>query len=456
MIVLDKVKFAYAGADEYAVKGVSLQIAEGSFVAILGHNGSGKSTLAKLLNGLLLPSGGSVVAYGFDTSDKKQLYEVRKSVGVVFQNPDNQAVASIIEDDVAFGLENLGVPSAEIRQRVDEALKAVGMYEHREGTPFRLSGGQKQRLAIAAVVAMRPKTIVFDEATSMLDPQGRQEVLEIAKRLQKEGTTIVWVTHFASEVVDADRIVVMHKGRIAMEGDKHLLRQVDKLQELKLSTALPYALVAGLNKHGFGLAYEDTLEAVAKQIAERVDAKSMGDATVMAECVPTPSTTESVIKAEDLRFVYSPKAPFRTVALDGVDIEIFEKDFLGIIGHTGSGKSTFVTHLNGLTKTTQGCLRVCGTDLTAKYDKKRLRSQVGLVFQYPEYQLFEETVEKDVAFGPKNLGLDAEEISQRVQDAIEQVGLVFAEVRDKSPFELSGGQKRRVALAGVLAMRPSV
>ena len=219
-IELNNVYFSYVLSETdiiKAVRGISLTIEEGSFVAIVGHNGSGKSTLAKLFNGLLVPDYGTVRVFGMDTKDAKNVFDVRKSVGMVFQNPDNQMVASIIEDDIAFGPENLGVEREEIVRRVDWALEKVGMLEHKKGTPFKLSGGQKQRLAIAGIIAMKPKVIVFDESTAMLDPQGRAEVMKVAHELNKEGMTVICITHYMEEALGADRLIVLNDGKIALD-----------------------------------------------------------------------------------------------------------------------------------------------------------------------------------------------------------------------------------------------
>lgn len=258
-IKLENVFYAYE-ADEgetpvNAVDGVSLEIEEGSFVAVVGHNGSGKSTLARLLNGLLLPDKGTVTVFGTDTKDEKKIYSVRSAVGMVFQNPDNQMVASVVEDDIAFGPENLGLPREEIIKRVDWALEQVGMAEYRKSTPFRMSGGQKQRLAIAGVLAIRPKVIVLDESTAMLDPQGRKEVIDTVMRLNKEeNMTIVLITHFMDEVIMADRVIAMDGGRIVMSGTpKEIFSQEDRIKEIGLDLPVISTLAHALNKRGFAL-----------------------------------------------------------------------------------------------------------------------------------------------------------------------------------------------------------
>ncbi|MBQ7541048.1 MAG: energy-coupling factor transporter ATPase [Clostridia bacterium] len=219
LIQFKQVSFTYEEAPKPAVQNVTLDVRRGEFLAVLGHNGSGKSTLAKLCNAILIPTGGQVLVEGIDTADEDNVYEIRRRVGMVFQNPDNQIVATIVEDDVAFGPENLGLPPAEIRTRVDEALRSVGMYDYRLFEPHKLSGGQKQRVAVAGVIAMRTDCILFDESTAMIDPQGRREVLETAQRLNREaGVTVVWITHFMEEAVSADRVVVMDRGAVAADG----------------------------------------------------------------------------------------------------------------------------------------------------------------------------------------------------------------------------------------------
>jgi len=255
IISLKNVHFKYPTKEKETLQGISLEIEAGSFTAILGHNGSGKSTLAKHLNGLLLPDEGTVTVCGMDTADEEQTLELRRNVGMVFQNPDNQIVANVIEDDVAFAPENLGVPSAEIRRRVDEALKQVGMYELRERAPHLLSGGQKQRVAIAGVIAMEPRIIVLDEPTAMLDPQGRQDVLDEVVRLCREkGLTIVYITHHMDECIYADKLVVMSRGRIVTSGSPaDVFSQVELMESEGLAVPETVKLLYDLNRNGFSL-----------------------------------------------------------------------------------------------------------------------------------------------------------------------------------------------------------
>lgn len=237
-IRFDNVKFMYREEDGvYAVNGVTLTVNEGEFVAVLGRNGSGKSTLAKLVNALLVPTEGKAEVFGMDTSDPKNVFEIRKNAGMVFQNPDNQTVASIVEDDVAFGPENIGLPREEIGKRIDFALDAVGMQAFREASPSRLSGGQKQRIAIAGVLAIRPKIMILDESTAMLDPRGRREVMDVIKKLNKEeGMTVILITHFMEEALEAERAVVMHRGEVVMDGTpEEIFSRSDELESYNLT-----------------------------------------------------------------------------------------------------------------------------------------------------------------------------------------------------------------------------
>ena len=251
-------RFSYVtaeGVSPIVLDGVDLEVTAGSFVAVLGHNGSGKSTLAKHLNAILLPSGGKVYVDGIDTADEDKLLDIRRTVGMVFQNPDNQIVANVVEEDVAFAPENLGVPPEEIRRRVDDALKAVGMYEYREHAPHLLSGGQKQRVAIAGVIAMQPRCIVLDEPTAMLDPIGRSEVLKTIKQLNRtSGVTVVLITHHMDEAAQADRLVVMSKGRIVADGPpKKVFADVEGLKAVGLTVPETVELCWELRQDGLDL-----------------------------------------------------------------------------------------------------------------------------------------------------------------------------------------------------------
>ena len=255
IIKIDNLYFQYPhGEDEepkLAIKGVSLEIEEGSFTAIIGQNGSGKSTLAKNLNGLLLPSKGAVYVAGMDTRDEDKIWDIRQTAGMVFQNPDNQLVSAIVEDDVAFGPENIGIDPVEIRARVDEALDAVKMGKYKRKAPHLLSGGQKQRIAIAGVVAIRPRCIIFDEPTAMLDPRGRKDIMEIIEKLHREGITVILITHFMDEAVRADRVVIMNKGEILLDGTpEHVFSQDELIRSARLDVPMAAEIAIYLRENG--------------------------------------------------------------------------------------------------------------------------------------------------------------------------------------------------------------
>lgn len=437
-----------------ALKNVSLSVPEGQFLAVLGHNGCGKSTLAKHFNAILTPTSGRVIVDGIDTSDEERLFDVRQTVGMVFQNPDNQLVATIVEEDVAFAPENLGVPPAEIRERVDDALKQVDMYEFREHAPHQLSGGQKQRVAIAGIIAMRPRCIVMDEPTAMLDPKGRREVMKTIKRLNKEqGITVVLITHYMDEAAQADRVVVMDKGAIIMDDvPRKIFARSEELRAVGLDVPQVTELCGMLINKGVDISGEIIFEDECANAIEKLELKKR-TADILRKETSSDTDSDEAARLEKLTYKYSIGTPFEKTAVDNVDLSISKGEFVGIIGHTGSGKSTLIQHLNGLIKPTSGTVFVDGRDIWGKgVNIRDIRFKVGIVFQYSEHQLFEETVAKDIAYGPQNMGLSDEEVKAAVRSAAESMGIVH--LLDKSPFELSGGQQRRVALAGVLAMDP--
>ena len=267
----ENVKYSYRdGGADFAVNGVTLSVREGEFVAVLGRNGSGKSTLAKLINALLVPTEGSVKVFGMDTSDDKQTFEIRRNAGMVFQNPDNQTVASVVEDDVAFGPENIGVPREEIGRRIDFALDAVGMQAFRRATPARLSGGQKQRIAIAGVLAIRPKIMILDESTAMLDPRGRREVMEVVRRLNREqGMTVILITHFMDEALQADRAIVMHRGEVVMDASpEEVFSRSAELESYNLTLPRAAAICKRLQAAGMPVGGAFTAEELAEEICK--------------------------------------------------------------------------------------------------------------------------------------------------------------------------------------------
>ncbi len=454
-----------------ALKNVDISIKKGEFVAVLGHNGSGKSTFAKHINALVKPTEGTLWIKGLDTKNDEFVWDIRQSSGMVFQNPDNQLVATVVEEDIAFGPENLGLESSEIHNRVNSALDTVRMQEYRKNSPSKLSGGQKQRIAIAGVLAMKPDCIVLDEPTAMLDPLGRKDVIETVMRLNKEeGITIVLITHYMDEAVRADRVFVIDDGDVVMEGvPKEIFCQVDKLKGFGLDVPQVTEVANILNKKGVNIA-SDVLN-VDEMVSEICRIKGVeANLSEINRDIPLDvdklkkeaensfdgSSNFDGIQIKNLTHIYNEGTVFEKKALDDINISIKRGEFIGVIGHTGSGKSTLIQHLNAIMTPTSGTIYLDGKDIFADKTKlKEIRQKVGLVFQYPEHQLFEMTIYKDVAFGPTNMKLPEDEVKRRVKSALETVGL-SEEYYEKSPFELSGGQKRRVAIAGVLAMEPKV
>lgn len=493
MIKCRGVSFSYDGAVP-ALDGVDLSIEDGEFFCILGGNGSGKSTFAKHLNALLQPDAGTVRINGMDASDPELVYDIRSTAGMVFQNPDDQLVATLVEDDVAFGPENLGVPSAQIAQRVREALKGVGLVGFERHETHALSGGQKQRVALAGVLAMEPRVLILDEASSMLDPRGRKGLMKACRALHARGMTIVMITHFMEEAAEADRVVVFRAGRVAMLGTpEEILTRADELAQLNLDMPESCRLGRSLRAKGVPVCAQvreaDMVAEIAQAYAERSGAGTAGQSSasqleIADGTVPVDNegkASEPVIEISHLSHSYSLSArerrrwrkrlatagksnkqalwgndPSSPWALRDVSLTVRRGEFLGLAGHTGSGKSTLVQHLNGLIRPQEGFVRALGLDLSNKKDAAAVKAKVGVVFQYPERQLFAETVTQDVAFGPHNLGLPQDEVDRRVESSLSRVGLDLSTVGDKSPFDLSGGQQRRVAFAGVLAMEPEV
>lgn len=490
ILTFEDVAFAYEGSTSNALDGVSLDVYEGEFICILGGNGSGKTTLSKLTNALLFPKSGRVTTCGLDTANPDNVSEIRQNVGMVFQNPDDQMIGNSIEDDVAFGPENLCLPSDEIQSRVKIALKQVGLQGFAQHETQSLSGGQKQRVAIAGALAMNSKVLVLDEAGSMLDPRGRSGLLKACKKLNDDGLTIIYVTHFLDEAVAADRIVVMQNGKIADIGKpSEVLEDQAMLDKLRLDA--PYTVTAcaelkvkgvpvrthlypsGLVDDLHELGFSNDAALTASQLASEMTTKeenSKSAPIIKLENVSYSYLEKKILKktlvsqkATGLRKFNNESSektkwgaePSSIWALNNLSITINKGDFFGIIGHTGSGKSTLLRILAGLIRPNIGDVFIKGINLASKKGKNAIRETLGIVMQYPEKQLFAQTVFEDCAFGPRNLGLSEKEVDERVEFALNLMG-VDESLFEKSPFELSGGQQRRVAIAGVLAMRPQI
>lgn len=477
MIRAEQVRFQYKKRDvdgnviatEEILKGVDLTIKKGEFIALLGRNGSGKTTFSKQLNAILRPSEGTVTVDEMGTRDAEKLYEIRQRVGMVFQNPDNQMVAANVEEEVAFGPENLGMESDTIVARVKQALEQVRMWKRRKTAPNHLSGGQKQRIAIAGILAMHPDYIVLDEPTAMLDPKGRKEVMEALQRLnQEQEMTVILITHDMEEAALASRVILLADGQVRFDGTPEKFFGADVLlAEMGMEAPLSYRVRKFIDSDVFvekvGDAREDEAATGKRKNLSEYD-KSGREWEVSSELVDkkknekaeaqTDEKNQDLLSLQHVSYIYSPGTAYEKVALDDVSLSLGKGEIVGLAGHTGSGKSTMIQLLNGLLKPTGGTVTFEGKDIHAKgYSGNYLRSRVGMVFQYPEHQMICDTVWEDVAFGPGKQGLTEEACKTRVEEALRFVDLP-EKYYQASPLQLSGGQKRRVAIAGVLAMHP--
>lgn len=449
MIRAEQVRFQYKKRDvdgnviatEEILKGVDLTIKKGEFIVLLGRNGSGKTTFSKQLNAILRPSEGTVTVDGMGTKDADKLYEIRQRVGMVFQNPDNQMVAASVEEEVAFGPENLGMESDTIVARVKQALEQVRMWKRRKTAPNHLSGGQKQRIAIAGILAMHPDYIVLDEPTAMLDPKGRKEVMESLQRLNREQEmTVILITHDMEEAALASRVVLLADGQVRFDGTPAEFFGRDALlAEMGMEAPLSYRV-------------RKLVECKECENTEETNITESGE-NVYGQ-VDDVSKDQDLLSLQHVSYIYSPGTAYEKVALDDVSLSLGKGEIVGLAGHTGSGKSTMIQLLNGLLKPTRGTVIFEGKDIHGKgYSGNYLRSKVGMVFQYPEHQMICDSVWEDVAFGPSKQDLTEEECKARVEAALRFVDLP-EKYYTASPLQLSGGQKRRVAIAGVLAMQP--
>jgi energy-coupling factor transporter ATPase len=449
-----------AGAGIHALRGVDLEIAAGTFLAIVGANGSGKTTLARHLNGLLCPARGVVRVDGLDPQDPAQRLDVRARIAMVFQRPEDQIVATTVEDDVAFGPENLGLEPEEIEQRVRWALDTVGMWGSRQRPPHFLSAGQQQRVALAGALAMRPRYLVLDEATAMLDPAGRRAIHSLLGQLHSEGMTIILITHSMEEAALAQRIITLVQGQIRFDGPPHrLFATPDRLTDWGLE-APPAASLANALSHewpGFpsGLYTTVQLADVLAQMLPR-NGHLPSDPPPARERISGPS----LLATHNLQHVYLAGTPLATLALAGIDLQVGPGEAIALIGPTGSGKTSLLQHMAGLLRPSGGQVIFEEQDVAVRPIADRPehstagRLPVALLFQRAEEGLFETYVGDDVAFGPRQLGLDQETVRERVRWAMDAAGLPFAAFKDRFTQGLSGGEKRKAALAGILALRP--
>lgn len=435
VVRLSRVTLRYG--DDCALNDVTLEVPRGQRVCVLGANGSGKSTLASVICGLLAPDEGDVELVGErvcegGAPDLAAYRRARRGLGLVFQNPDDQIVTSVVADDIAFGPENLGLPRDEIRRRVDRELARVALTDYARADPSRMSGGQRQRVCIAGALAMEPQVLVLDEPSSLLDVRGREAIMRVMGRLTAAGATLVHVTHFMDEALAADRVIVMRAGRIVLDGAPREVfcdANTGLIDELGLELPFDLRLLRARRALTGGAAGGHAQQALLSK---------------------NSALREPFCSVSSVSYAYTP----RHAALDDVSFQVFEGETCAVVGQTGSGKSTLLRLLCGLEAPDAGSVEVAGASTATKRGRRDVRRAVGYVMQHPERQLFAQTVESDVAFGPRNMGLPADEVARRVDHALDLVGL--AAKKDLSPFELSGGQKRLAAIAGVLAMQPKL
>ena len=436
-----------------ALDDISLTLSEGEYAAVIGPNGSGKTTLMQCLNGLIIPTAGRIRVDGLDPTDPETRWDVRRRVGMVFQNPDNQIISATVEREIAFGLENLGLPTPVIRTRVEKTLDRFNFAHYRHSPPHRLSGGEKQRLAIASVMAMEPKYLILDEPTSLLDPQNRRALLALLSEIYSEGkTTILHITQFPEEATRAHRLIVLADGRIIQDGiPRAIFERPQELRQWGLESPLAFQLTEALGEKGVRLPL-DILSEHDEESGSASDVPVSGPAT-FDDGLKAPGA----LTVEHLDYIYDKGLPTQTAALKDVSVNIQRGECVGIIGPTGSGKTTFAEHCIGLLKPSTGSVRIEGFDLRARERAlHEVRRKVGLVFQFPEHQFFEESVYEEVAFGPRNLGLGETEVEELVKDALERVGLKCEAFKNRAPLSLSAGEKRLVAVACILSMSPGI
>lgn len=515
---LKHVNFSYEEG-QVTLADVTASLVPGSYTALIGRNGSGKSTLARHLNALLLPDSGKVRSFGIDSQDDTQLFELRRLVGMVFQNPDNQIIGTTVTEDMAFGPENLAIPPLEIAARIKRVLQLLHMEAYKDTAPSNLSGGQKQKLAVGGILVMEPQAVVLDEATSMLDPSMRRELLAFIRQLRlSKGLTIVNVTHHLDEILTADKVLVLQQGhlvrnyspldlfndaplirelKLSVPGEIALLKVLETVQGRELLT-LPDLLPATVQKallqsaaallqaatdKGEGallmqrlrgqmaLLAQDEQELAARLAAKvkslmqvfaaagavRVSGSvgAAGAAGAVGAAQSAQAELEPIIKVEHLTYRYEEQEKNTPPVLDDISFEVKRGEVLAIVGHSGSGKSTLIMHLNALLANKPGEVIIDGLDASVKSNLLAIRRKVSLLFQYPEHQLFAETVYKDIAYGPTKLAYSPAQVDNMVNLAVTMLGF-DKDVLQKSPFELSGGQMRKVAFAGIIAMWPEI
>ncbi len=449
LISIEKFYWKYLGTEDYALKNINLEIEKGEFIGIMGPTGAGKSTLCLAISGLIpwvLPGEikGNIIIDGMNTREYS-MKNIAEKVGIVFQDPEIQFIMMSVEDEIAIGLEKMELNRSEMIERVEWALKVVDMEEYKDASPEELSGGQKQRVAIATMLAKKPEILVLDEPTSDLDPKGKKEVFSVISNLKKEfDTTIIMATHDSEEISKfADRIIVLNRGEKIF--DNHPKEIFSKIEEIKNIGIRPPQITEVCYKLGCGitLSLEEAKEILNKKFnlknkkySQKVDSRNV-------------TNEKPIIEVQNVSYIY----PNGFKALREVNLTIYEKDFIAIIGQNGSGKTTLAKHFNGILKPTNGKVLVYGMD-TSKASITEIAKKVGYCFQNPDHQIFSNSVEEEIAFGLKQIGLNKSEIERKVSEILKIVGL--EKYRKEDPSFLGKGQRQRLAVASILALEPKV
>lgn len=462
MIKIRDLAFEYFDRDEEgnltdminAIRGINFDARKGEFIGVCGKNGSGKSTFARILNRLLVPIEGTVVIGGKDALDEDNILDIRKAVGMVFQNPDDQLIGSVVAEDVAFGAENLGVAQEELWDRVITAVEQAGLVAHSENRRINeLSGGEKQKVAIAGVLAMKPQCIVLDESTSMLDPKSRWEIIKTMKELnEKLGITIIMITHMMEELLVADTIYLLHQGKLVAKGRRESIFSKDSklfdygLDYPEIVKIREFLLDNNVIRDKSIFAVEDMVARIKKEHPYSFE---------LGVKMPVPMVEHKKIDPVNAILVDKLTCGYgKKKILENISFSVGKGEYVAVVGATGTGKSTLLQHIPALLKPKKGTVYVDGIDVNDRTtDIQALRCKIGYVFQYASQQLFGKNVYEDVVFGPRNVGVSEVEAEKRAYEAIKLVGLPD-DIYDMPINKLSGGQKKRVALAGVLAMKP--
>ncbi len=462
---VSNLSFAYPGGNR-VLENISFKVERGSHVVIAGGNGSGKSTLVRLLAGLLSPSSGEILIEETSFHDSDALArDVRVPAGLVYQNPAHQIVATVVREDTAFGPENLELNSLEIRERVETALNMVSLASHAKRATHQLSAGQQQRLALAGILALQADCLILDEADSMLNPRGRQQQERLLQDLLGRGYTVIRVSHDMEQAFRADKLLILHEGSLVREGGPELLVEED-LEQWHLTAPPVLALGRKIKKKGLIVSAFPFPESCPGE-GELLEAIGFGKQSraLTGWELPEPNmpafrehkSGAPVLELERVSCSYGQKGASAIKALEDISFSLFQGETVAVTGPAGAGKSTFLQVLNSLFLPQKGRIRIFGLNpLDRKTDLSSLRTRAALVMQQPEKQLFAPLVGDDVAFGPRMAGLKGRELSLRVREAMESAGLPFKEFRDRPVKSLSGGQKRKAALAGILALKPEI